>query len=70
MAGMLPTTPLAPPFGGYAPMGRIAPNALPYMVKHRCFPYCLPTPEFELCNFPSPCICQGPPPTTFGCPPR
>lgn len=40
------------------------PDALPYGVQHRCFDYCVPTPDFQLRYMPSPCVCteEGPRP--------
>lgn len=41
----------------------VYPNALPYMVKHRCFDYCVPTPDCKLRYMPPPCL------GTYPCPP-
>lgn len=35
----------------------VYPNALPFMVQHKCFDYCLPTPDCQLRYLPSPCVC-------------
>lgn len=40
----------------------VYPVALPFMVKHQCFDYCLETPSFELRYLPSPCVCSTPGP--------